>query len=398
MKIGLALSGGGFRATVFHLGVLARLAEQRRLEDVTVLSTVSGGSMCGGLVYAKSDFRWPTSSHLIDEVIPQARELLTTQDFQLGLIRRIVRSLVRAPWRIFETKADDFSSFLQERWGIAARLSDLPDEPRWMINASCHETGKNWRFEPFRMGDYVFGYVEDPDLPLGDALAASAALPGLVGPLVVDTADYSWFNYAEGLSGVKEQMDPDAHRARKTEPTEPVYSKAHLWDGGIYDNLGLEGLHDFDTGWRKGVDFLIVSDAGGKGQPAEYRPGPRALIQIITGTLTDQIRALRTRAVVERMKSPDKDPGAFVRIGNSCRKVLGDAGLHSEVDTLSPDCLGDEDVELAGTMRTTARRLSEGEFERLFRHGFEVADYTLYAYHGDEFKYIGYSKSRWSQS
>ena len=52
MKIGLALSGGGFRATVFHLGVLARLAEDKRLEDVTALSTVSGGSLCIGLVYA----------------------------------------------------------------------------------------------------------------------------------------------------------------------------------------------------------------------------------------------------------------------------------------------------------------------------------------------------------
>ena len=46
MKIGLALSGGGFRATIYHLGVLARLAEQNRLEEVTFISTVSGGSLC----------------------------------------------------------------------------------------------------------------------------------------------------------------------------------------------------------------------------------------------------------------------------------------------------------------------------------------------------------------
>ena len=61
MKIGLALSGGGFRATVFHLVVLSRPAEENRLKDVRFLSTVSGGSMCGGLVYAKSHYRWPSS-------------------------------------------------------------------------------------------------------------------------------------------------------------------------------------------------------------------------------------------------------------------------------------------------------------------------------------------------
>ena len=50
MNLGLALSGGGFRATAYHLGVLARLAHEDRLEEVTFLSTlgrqpVSGSSM-----------------------------------------------------------------------------------------------------------------------------------------------------------------------------------------------------------------------------------------------------------------------------------------------------------------------------------------------------------------
>ena len=73
MKIGLTLSGGGFRATVFHLGVLARLAEENRLEDVTLLSTVSGGSLCGALVYAGNQFTWPTSRQFIEQILPKAR-------------------------------------------------------------------------------------------------------------------------------------------------------------------------------------------------------------------------------------------------------------------------------------------------------------------------------------
>src|SRR5262249_2626693 len=51
--VGLALSGGGFRASLFHIGVLARLAERDVLRHVEVLSTVSGGSIVGAAFYLR---------------------------------------------------------------------------------------------------------------------------------------------------------------------------------------------------------------------------------------------------------------------------------------------------------------------------------------------------------
>ena len=48
-KLGLALAGGGFRASLFHLGVFRRMAEMDLLRYVEVLSTVSGGSIIGAL-------------------------------------------------------------------------------------------------------------------------------------------------------------------------------------------------------------------------------------------------------------------------------------------------------------------------------------------------------------
>lgn len=50
-KVGLALSGGGFRASLFHIGVLARLAELDMLRHIEVLSCVSGGSILGAHYY-----------------------------------------------------------------------------------------------------------------------------------------------------------------------------------------------------------------------------------------------------------------------------------------------------------------------------------------------------------
>ena len=74
--IGLALSGGGYRALVFHLGVLARLASDNLLEEVSFISTVSGGSLATALVYASNDYQWPSSQIYLDEVVPEIRRFL----------------------------------------------------------------------------------------------------------------------------------------------------------------------------------------------------------------------------------------------------------------------------------------------------------------------------------
>lgn len=45
--IGLALSGGGYRAAAFHLGVIDYLEHLKMLDQVKMLSTVSGGTFTG---------------------------------------------------------------------------------------------------------------------------------------------------------------------------------------------------------------------------------------------------------------------------------------------------------------------------------------------------------------
>ena len=389
MKIGLALSGGGFRATVFHLGVLARLAEGKQLEQTSLLSTVSGGSLCAGLVFTLNDLRWPSSDEYRARVLPEARRLLMTHDLQHSLLLRALRS----PWSIFDTRADDVSALIQKHWGIVANLSDLPAHPRWIINATCCETGKNWRFERFRMGDYLFGYSNDTrNTPISDAMAASAGFPGLIGPLVFDPRPYKWFKYRTEPTSQVEFTSPEEQVLRKTAPVEPLFTQLHLWDGGVYDNHGLEGLHDFITGWSREIDFLIVSDGAGRSKPEKYRRGIRALMRIATGIMMDQVRSLRSRAVIERMVNHN-DPGVFLQTGNTCTDVLAAAGKHGDIPNLAPGCLNEAETRSAAEMPTVIRSLNQVEFDRLFRHGFEVADYTLYAYHPDRYPYLGFANS-----
>jgi NTE family protein len=396
MNIGIALSGGGYRATVFHLGVLARLAEDEALEQVSVLSTVSGGSLCIGMVHGLNGMRWPASQEYLDHVVSDARRILTSTDLQKDLISRVLGSF----WTLFGSRADDLSALIQKEWGITAQVSDLPENPRWLINATCYETGKNWRFEKRRMGDYVFGYSADTDqAPLSDAMAASAGFPGGIGALELDTSQKKWYKYSAGAAPTLAESPGDLTR----QEAPAAFPKVHLWDGGAYDNHGLEGVHDFIKGWQLGIEFLIVSDAAGRSKPEAYHMGPKAIGRLMTGIMMDQVRSLRARAIIERFVN-HHDKGVFLQTGNTCEKVirsarrdsgLSQAEIETEIAQLAPGYLSDLEAQKAAEMGTVIRKLSQEEFERLFRHGFEVADITLYSYYPDEFKHIGYAHSRW---
>jgi NTE family protein len=91
----------------------------------------------------------------------------------------------------------------------------------------------------------------------------------------------------------------------------------------------------------------------------------------------DQVRSLRARMLVGHF---DRNPGAgvYLRIGNSVRYVCQQAGLEpSQASELIAASLADAEVEQAGAFATTLRRLSPADFDRLFRHGWEMADCTL---------------------
>lgn len=97
-KVGLALSGGGFRAALFHIGVLASLAEHGVLPHVEVLSCVSGGSIIGAHYYLEL-------RHLLqnerDDTITPARYVDIVARIEhafLEGVQRNIRMRVIAEW------------------------------------------------------------------------------------------------------------------------------------------------------------------------------------------------------------------------------------------------------------------------------------------------------------
>lgn len=371
MKIGLALSGGGLRAAVFHFGVLQRLAQVRQLEQVSYLSTVSGASLAIALVYGLNKGIWPDSQTYIDEISPQLRKLLTTINLQHALYTKCMCKL----WKVPFARANLLAEVIRDKWGVNFSLKDLPSSPRWLINTTCYETGKNWRFDKKRMGDYQFGYVTNPDFDVANAVAASAALPAIIGPYELETTDYNWVRFP-------------AYDEESFTPIDPILSKVHLWDGGIYENLGLESLYKIDTGPRDGIDYLIVSDAGA---PLEIqRNRLNSYLRLINIGMS-QSRGLRARAVVNYFRS-HPNTGVYLQIGNAVDEIILRSKVKLDFNIDYDSVLSPGQVSFLKHIPTHVKQFTTAEFDQLYRHGYEVADTTSLCYTPDVYSHTPYKQ------
>lgn len=348
---------------MFHLGVLGRLARGGLLERVTFISTVSGGSLAVGLVYALSGGAWPTSAHYMDVVYPRARQRLTGTNLEIAMVAEGVRH----PSLVLDNRARLLSLALQRHWGIRGLVRDLSMVPRWAINATAYESGRSWRFMPHRMGDYELNYVLNPPIPLADALAASAGFPLGIGPLALQTQDYQWHKFTDGSQ-------------TEMEPYIPTHDTIHLWDGGIYDNLGVEPLFKMrGRRFRDEYNVLIVSDASGPFDQEQRSFLHRRALRLL-GIAREQVRSLRERSLVDHFES-HPNTGVYLQIGNTGQDILKGAKVaEGTVTPVGGEPLSATDARVAARLKTRLRRFSTADFDVTYGHGSEVAHYTLAAY------------------
>lgn len=363
MRIGLSLSGGGVRALVFHLGLLKRLSESNQWNSLAHISTVSGGSLCIGLIVAKNGGGWPQAEAFREQVLPACRQQLTEH----SLVRSSLISGVLRPALLIGGRAHLMGSVLAKDWGLTQSLRDLPTEPRWTINSTTYETGKNWRFSHKRMGDYLTGYVLNPDFPVADAVAASAGFPGGIGPVKLRTESFDWVKFQEGSRTV-------------TVPTKPLYRHYHLWDGGVYENLGSEALLKPGRGLRDDLDFYIASDAGKPLSFQKSRVFHRPAVRLLNCAM-DQVRAVRARAIHEVILGRDPRNGLYVQMGLTRQQIFRLAKTTPSLRATA--VLADEEVNRVAAFSTTLRRLTQNEFDLIFQHGYEAADASIQAYAPD---------------
>ena len=338
--ISLALSGGGVRALAFHLGVLRYLAEQRMLERIKHVSSVSGGSLAVGLIMTNSGKAWPSSTDFLTEVYPAVKHMICSRSLMWDGISQLVNPL---NWRFLLSRSNLIALALRKHWKLDFSLKELAPSPIWSINATTAENGKRFRFSGTTIGDYLEGYAEAPDLSVATAVAVSAAFPGGIGPLALNTADFQW---------KKREWNAPESTAKKVTL---AFKTLHLYDGGVYDNLGLEPLFNAGTGVPKtDSKHIIVSDAGA---PLKKEFSALALnpwrLKRVADIISDQARNLRVRTFMNYLLRAKT--GAFIQI---------DSPLF-QMDTGS-------DVDFACDFPTTLRRLSIQEFDRLADYAHEV--------------------------
>jgi NTE family protein len=252
--IGLCLSGGGFRAMLFHLGAFIRLNEVGLLYRINRIASVSGGSIAAGALgvgWKKLKFDDAgVATNLIDMV---AAPLLALAQLRID-VRVILQGLLPS------LSAANLAAEIYDRHLFqGATLQDLPVSPRFSFTATSLQTGTLWRFAKEYAADWRVGRWDTPSLKVATAVGASAAFPPYLSPMYI--------RLPKDISLETEGADIlDAAFARTL----------CLTDGGIYDNLGLEPV------WKR-YRTILVSD-GGAMTPAIATPRSNWLSQAIRTT------------------------------------------------------------------------------------------------------------------
>jgi NTE family protein len=317
-RLGLALSGGGFRAALFHVGVLARLADLDLLRRVEVISTVSGGSIVGALYYVR--LKRLLESTRDEEVTRQTYRTLV-MDVESDL-RTAVQKNIRM--RVF---ANLFKNVRMARlkYSRSDRIGDLYDrhiyKPAWgrerprkrfgplpgaerqielrellirpcgtggdfdpetdnpgraakvpilLLNATTLNTGHSWRFEAVRMGEPYASNENrraiSEDIDKNERLEQGyfAARPGQR-QIPKAQRDFPLALAVAASACVPGVFHPLAITQLYRDRT------VQLVDGGVHDNQGVQGLLDQDC------THLIISDAsrqlGDVHKPSSRIPG-----------------------------------------------------------------------------------------------------------------------------
>ena len=345
---GLCLSGGGYRAMLFHLGTLWRLNEAGWLGTLDRVSSVSGGSITAATLAS----RWSQLAFDADGVASSFADLVVTPLRRLAGRTIDVSSVVRGALGVGSV-GDRVAAAYDRHLFDGATLQDLPAPdartPRFILNATSLQSGALWRFARDKMGDYRVGEVRRPTLPLAQAVAASSAFPPFLSPVIL-------------------RLDPDTF-VGGSDLHDPAYrSRVVLTDGGAYDNLGLERVF-------KTSSTILVSDAGKK-LTAEARPRRAWPLQFyrVVNVINNQVRSLRIRQTQAALHA-DPDAGCLHRKG-AYWGIRTDVRGYGVPDPLP--CPHAATLVLASTP-TRLARLDGRLQERLINWGYAACDAALRA-------------------
>ena len=339
-EMGIALSGGGFRATLFHLGALWRLNEMSLLPQIARFSSVSGGSILAGLLavrWSKLKFHDGIAVNFGDQIVNPIWEFCSRNID----VAAVAFGIVSGTWKLEQ-------SYRKHLTG-PSELQNLPDHPEFIFNTAHIETGRNCTLSKKGLHTWRLGDIELPNLPLAKAIAASSACPPAF-PAVTLDLDASAF--------VKTEIADLFHR-------DDLKRRVSLTDGGAYDNLGIHAIRNCST--------ILVSDGSA---PLRATHGKRFARQFNhrimrpMETSLEQTRAIRRQDIVSKFQSNRKKGALW--------------SAQTDINTYpiqSPFTIMPQWNDHLGSVRTRLNAFTDTEKSRLINWGYIMCDLSIRTYY-----------------
>ena len=294
-KIGLALSGGGYRAAAYHIGTLRALNRLGILDKVDVISAVSGGSITAAYYALHKDNYEKFESSFIKKL--QRGVLCSTIVYLLLVLSISLLVCFLVSWWLVIPEVLillicwyqilPVSYFIECSYNRLffknKKLSDLPQKPLVAINATDVSNGKLYTFSQLKMGgypyykngDYTTSPFDNTQFPIAKAVMASSCVPFAFSPIKIS----------------REFCKENTER--------PI-----LIDGGLYDNQGTHKLSMSNS--RYHADYIIVSDAGNTQINANRILNPICLLIKTSDIMMDRIKRFQRQQNIYTRANPNR--------------------------------------------------------------------------------------------
>lgn len=350
-RTGLALSGGGFRATLFHIGALWRLNELGWLPRLDEVSSVSGGSITAAWLasrWPQLDFDAQGVARNFEREVAWPLEKFCARTIDVPAVLLGLLSPFHHPGQLVA------AAYRRYLFGEAT-LQDLPQKgqgPRFTLYATSLQTGVSVRMRGDHIGDYRVGLLPRPKVSLAEAVAASSAFPPVFCPIRLDFDPGDW----------KQTEGADLYRF------EDLRRHLFLADGGVYDNLGLETI-------ARKCDTVLVSDAGAPLEVTHPRRirwfGQLHYTLRVIDIISSQTRALRTRDLIGDFVA-GRQNGTYWGIATR----IADYGL-AEAGKAPPLTDDNAVTQAQSEVRTRLNHFTVAEQGRLINWGYAVTDAAM---------------------
>ena len=333
-SIGLSLSGGGFRATLFHLGAIRRLNEFGILPRLTTLSSVSGGSILNGFLASSIPVASGVAARDFSQLVSKPVRTFCARDIR----RWLALEAVVPGTHNSSGLAKEYDQHLTN----GKLLKDIPQKPVHIFCSTDLAYGVNWMFKQKQCGDYQVGFADTPpDWKVGTAVAASSCFPPVFKPmnLGLDPAK---------LVGGKVPASPQRDKSVR----ELTFS-----DGGVYDNLGLEPTwkdHEIVLASDGGALFPVGGDTGFIWDVERYISIPE-----------NQALAVRKRWLISNFVAKTMR-GTYWGIGSTAYDYGVQQGYSNDLAK-----------NFIASIRTDLDSFSEPEASVLENHGYWLADAAI---------------------